>query len=245
MEESTDVSERAAAIRGRIEGEFRRRGLIARQIAELKPRCNLEAAVASGKDILEGCDLIYRNILKDRPEFMSFTDEFKEMVRAFFALRTYVLHEAWHLREDLSDEQVVDLGADLPDDLTSADLAAFRDEGRKLDFEMPMDELHAYYKTVMSNLRAYAYLGAHKAKSVDSFSAARSFMLANDMLSKRLTYVPLRMEPEHVEEMFRLFDEGQEALWLACDYATMRPWSEVRDEARRQLDQSGSGEARA
>lgn len=235
---SPEVVQKAASIRRRISAVFEVRTQFLEKEAARKSRYNVEAASATGKDILETIRTFYANILEDEPVFMHFGDDFKEDLRTFLALRVYYTYEAWYVREDLTDEQIVAMASDLPENLADANLDPFRDPSRMVDFAQPWDEVYEYYRRVLMNLRAYAYVAAHRAKAVGSREAATAFMRLNGLLAKRLKSVPLGLEAEEVENMFKLLEEGHDALWMAIDYATMRPWDEVRAEARRQLEKA-------
>ena len=154
-------------------------------------------------------------------------DAFMDDLRKVLAFRPFVTFEAWHPADNISDDEILAAEKTISHG-TLAKLERFRDQNRKTDFFMALDETHATYKMVLNNLRYLLCLLAHQAKRYGSFPAARSFLSAASLVYRRTSEATPYFRDTDIENLIDQFNDGIDELQIAADYKNMEDWEPYR-----------------
>ena len=154
-------------------------------------------------------------------------ESFMDDLRKVLAFRPFVTFEAWHPADNISDDEILAAEKTISHG-TLAKLERFRDQNRKTDFFMALDETHATYKMVLNNLRYLLCLLAHQAKRYGSFPAARSFLSAASLVYRRTSEATPYFRDTDIENLVDQFNDGIDELQIAADYKNMEDWEPYR-----------------
>ena len=156
-------------------------------------------------------------------------------LRIALSFRPFVAYEAWHVREDASEKEILAAAAAVRAGRVEK-LESLRDQCRKLDFLMVADENPARYVRLLNNLAYLFYVWAHQAKRFGSFAAAKCFLRALSLVNVRKAQVAPSFSEVDVETLVEYVSEGAAELALAADYHALRDWESFRREESAKLD---------
>ena len=162
-------------------------------------------------------------------------------LRLALSFHPYYTYEAWHAREDISEATLLAAEKDIRAGRVRK-LEALRDQGRKLDYAMPMlGETYGRYMRLLNNLSYLFWVWAHEAKRFNSFAAAKHYLRAISLINVRKTRVVPNFKPEDIDTLIEYMLDGAEELRLAADYSCLQDWETFREKQSRIFNASLPG----
>ena len=150
-------------------------------------------------------------------------------LRLALAFHPYYTYESWHVREDISEAALLAAEKDIRAGRVGK-LEVVRDQGRKLNFSMPvLDETYGRYMRLLNNLAYLFWVWAHQAKRFNSFAAGRHYLRAISLINVRKTRVVPNFKPEDIDTLIEYMLDGAEELRLAADYSRLQDWEPFRE----------------
>ena len=150
-------------------------------------------------------------------------------LRLALSFHPYYTFEAWHVPEDVSEDALLAAEKDIRAGRVMK-LEALRDQGRKLDWAMPMqDETYWRYMRLLNNLSYLFWVWAHQARRFNSFAAAKCFLRAISLINVRKTRVVPNFKPEDIDTLIEYMLDGADELRLAADYQRLTDWETFRE----------------
>ena len=154
-------------------------------------------------------------------------------LRLALSFHPYYTYEAWHAREDISEATLLAAEKDIRAGRVRK-LEALRDQGRKLDYAMPMlGETYGRYMRLLNNLSYLFWVWAHEAKRFNSFAAAKHYLRAISLINVRKTRVVPNFKPEDIDTLIEYMLDGAEELRIAADYSCLQDWETFREKQSR------------
>ena len=154
-------------------------------------------------------------------------------LRLALSFHPYYTYEAWHVREDISEAALLAAEKDIRAGRVGK-LEALRDQGRKLNFSMPMlGETYGRYMRLLNNLSYLFWVWAHEAKRFNSFAAAKHYLRAISLINVRKTRAVPNFKPEDIDVLIEYMLDGAEELRLAADYSRLQDWETFREKQAR------------
>ena len=154
-------------------------------------------------------------------------------LRLVLSFHPYYTYESWHMREDISETELLAAEKDIRA-CRIEKLEALRDQKCKLNFEMPMlNETYGRYMRLLNNLAYLFWVWAHEAKRFNSFAAARQYLRAISLINVRKTRVVPNFQPEDIDTLIEYMQDGAEELRIAVDYSRLQDWGAFREKQAR------------
>ena len=154
-------------------------------------------------------------------------------LRLALSFHPYYTYEAWHAREDISEAALLAAEKDIRA-CRIEKLEALRDQGRKMDYTMPvLNETYGRYMRLLNNLSYLFWVWAHEAKRFNSFAAAKHYLRAVSLINVRKTRVVPNFQPEDIDALIEYMLDGAEELRLAADYSRLQDWETFREKQAR------------
>ena len=150
-------------------------------------------------------------------------------LRLALSFHPYYTYEAWHVAEEIPEAALLAAEKDIRAGRVKK-LEALRDQGRKLDFSMPvLGETYGRYMRLLNNLAYLFWVWAHQAKRFNSFAAAKHYLRAISLINVRKTRVVPNFRPEDIDTLIEYMQDGAEELRLAADYSRLQDWEPFRE----------------
>ena len=149
--------------------------------------------------------------------------------RLALSFHPYYTYEAWYVRENISETTLLAVEKDIQAGCVKK-LEALRDQGRKMDYTMPvLDETYGRYMRLLNNLTYLFWVWAHEAKRFNSFVAAKHYLRAISLINVRKTRVVPNFRPEDIDALIGYMLDGAEELRIAADYSRLQDWETFRE----------------
>ena len=155
------------------------------------------------------------------------TEELMDELRLALLFHPYYTYEAWHAVKEIPEATLLAAEKDIRAGRIKK-LEALRDQGRKLDFTMPLLEAYQRYKRLLNNLEYLFWVWAHQAKRFNSFAAAKHFLKAISLINVRKTRVVPNFKEEDVDALIEYMLDGMEEMEIAADYSSLQDWETFR-----------------
>lgn len=150
-------------------------------------------------------------------------------LRLALSFHPYYTYEAWHVAEEIPEAALLAAEKDIRAGRVKK-LEALRDQGRKLDFSMPvLGETYGRYMRLLNNLTYLFWVWAHQAKRFNSFAAAKHFLRAISLINVRKTRVVPNFRESDIDTLIEYMMDGAEELRIAVDYASLQDWESFRE----------------
>lgn len=218
----------------------------------------LEPPEKTSPEVEEFCEAVgdmLLNLLHPKEQkFALIDDEFRGLLRKFLLHRVFFTYPSWHLKENMTDDEVLAAAEKVKDVLTwdesrfleAADrLTAFRCPKRQLDAESLLTIDYRNFKITLHNLSCYLYSCSVLARENDSFAAGRSFLKLRSLVARREESSFPSFSEEEAEDFIDRFEEAHEELKIAMDYHSLPAWSTFRARAMKLVEDAKAQEAQA
>ena len=151
-------------------------------------------------------------------------------LRLALSFHPYYTYEAWHVAEEIPEATLLAAEKDIRAGRVKK-LEALRDQGRKLNFSMPvLDETYGRYMRLLNNLSYLFWVWAHEAKRFNSFAAAKHYLRAISLVNVRKTRAAPNFKPEDIDTLVEYIMDGADEIRIAADYASLKDWEAFRKE---------------
>ena len=154
-------------------------------------------------------------------------------LRLALSFHPYYTYEAWHAAEEIPEAMLLAAEKDIRAGRVGK-LESLRDQGRKLEFEMPMlGETYGRYMRLLNNLAYLFWVWVHQAKRFNSFAAAKHYLRAISLINVRKTRVVPNFREEDIDALIGYMLDGAEELRIAADYSRLQDWETFRKKEAR------------
>lgn len=154
-------------------------------------------------------------------------------LRLALSFHPYYTYEAWHTAKEIPEAALLAAEKDIRACCIEK-LEALRDQGRKMDYTMPiLNETYGRYMRLLNNLSYLFWVWAHEAKRFNSFAAAKHYLRAISLINVRKTRVVPNFQPEDIDALIEYMLDGAEELRLAADYSRLQDWETFREKQAR------------
>ena len=154
-------------------------------------------------------------------------------LRLALSVHPYYTYEAWHAAKEIPEARLLTAEKDILAGRVRK-LEPLRDQGRKLNYAMPMlGETYGRYMRLLNNLSYLFWVWAHQAKRFNSFAAARNYLRAISLINVRKTRVVPNFGEEDIDALIGYMLDGAEELRIAADYSRLQDWEAFRKKESR------------
>ena len=169
-----------------------------------------------------------------RPDVLSLPEEGSmDDLRLALSFRPYYTYEAWHAAKEIPEARLLTAEKDIRAGRVRK-LEPLRDQGRKLNYAMPMlGETYGRYMRLLNNLSYLFWVWAHQAKRFNSFAAAKHYLRAISLINVRKTRAVPNFREEDIDALIGYMLDGAEELRIAADYSRLLDWEAFRKKESR------------
>ena len=186
--------------------------------------------------MFKAVDDILRGLVAEPPQMPLFGEAFENDLREFLEYRPILIYEAWHVREDLTDEEIDEAVLTMqPGKYPVKDLEKYRAPKDRFEFESTIVSTFTNYRSTLTNLAYTTQTAALLAKDADAPEAARHFLRLRSIFSAKAKSTAMAFKPNEIDDIIDWYERGREDLLLALDYAALGDWKTRRDEVRELL----------
>ena len=146
----------------------------------------------------------------------------------------YVKFESWHVKEDITEKELLSAEKDIVD-CRSEKLEALRDPKLRMDVLMPLADNYHKYMRLLNNIVYLLWIYANQSKHYNSFDAARCFLRAISFVNVRRKWAFPHFKEPDVETLAGYVQDGADELKIAVDYSRMKDWSSFREEESKSI----------